>query len=202
MDENIPIFLDGKLTQKYTRMYLEEDFVKQDMKMFLPKNLFWIYKDTRGEVLLNERRTKIIVSSSGMGSFGPSRRYISYFCGKKNSSVIFNCFLAEDTIGRQLMSVRKGEKAEIYGLIKEINFDVYSTHEFSSHAKQDELLDFLKQFSNLRSVIINHGEPEVKEKFAERVYDTVNTKSVGIIDRNNVFRVGAYGVDKTIPTKW
>ena len=30
---------------------------------------------------------------------------------------------------------------------------------------------FLKSFTNLRAVLINHGEAKVKEKFAEKVYD-------------------------------
>ena len=202
LDTSIPIYLDGRLAQKYTRIYLDEDFVKDDMKDFLPKNLTWIYKNTRGELLLNEKERKIIVSSSGMGTYGAARRYISYYCGKKDSTIIFNCFLSKDCVGRKLMNAHKGEKITIYGLVKEINCDVYQTQEFSSHAKKDELIDFLKQFSNLCSVIVNHGEQQVKEKFAQRVYDVIDTKSVGIIDRRYDFRVSAYGVDKTLPTRF
>ena len=203
LDVNIPIYFDGQLAQKYTRVYLHDDFVKEEMKEFLPKNLTWVYKDTRGSLLLDdEKRLKIIVSSSGMGSYGATRRYISYFCGKKNSTVIFSCFLAENTVGRKLIEAKKGESIEIYGLIKQINFDVYSTQEFSSHAKKDELIEFLSGFSNLCSVLINHGEADVKEKFAKRVYDVIHCKTVGILDRNYDFRISAFGVDKTLPTRF
>ena len=201
LSEDIQIYLDGKLTQKYTTMYLSEDFVKEDMRKFLPKNLIWVYKDTREDVFQNNKQ-KIVVASSGMGSHGTSKRYISEFVSKYNSTIIFNCFLASGTVGRKLIETPKGEKVEIYGLIKERNCDIYSTEEFSSHAKKDEIIALLQEFSNLRAVIINHGDKEIKEKFAKRVYDVIDCRSVGIIDRDYVFRIGPWGVSKTIPTKF
>ena len=78
---------------------------------------------------------------------------------------------------------------------------MYSS-EFSSHAKQEELLKLLKLFKDIRTVIINHGEPEVKERFAEIVYDEVNAKSVCVINRDFLFRIGSYGIEKTMSTKF
>ena len=41
--------------------------------------------------------------------------------------------------------------------------------EFSAHSKRDELENFLAKFHKINLLIINHGDPEIKKKFAETV---------------------------------
>ena len=60
----------------------------------------------------------------------------------------------------------------------------------------------LNSFKDLKAVIITHGEPKTKEIFAEKVYNEIETKSVGIINRDYLFRISSYGVEKTMPTKF
>ena len=76
------------------------------------------------------------------------------------------------------------------------------TNEFSAHAKADEIVEFLKQFSNLKLVLVTHGENSKKEILAKRIVNEVDTKDVGILDRRYVFRVGPYGLIKTLTTKY
>ena len=203
LSTELPIFFDGKLAQKYTRVYLDENegFIKKEMKDFLPKNLTWVYKEERMRLLENKSR-KIIVTTSGMGNHGAAKTYIPYFCDNANSSLIFTCFLPDGTVGAKLFNAEKGEKISVFGLMKEKNSDVYQTPEFSSHARSEDIIELLQKFSELKSVLVNHGEEDVKESFASKVFDVVETKSVGILNRDYVFRIGAYGVDKTIPTKF
>ena len=77
-------------------------------------------------------------------------------------------FFIHKKLGSQLKEAKVGDKVEIYGMIKEKKAEVLYSEEFSSHAKQEELLDFLNSFTNLRSVIINHGEVDVKEKICTK----------------------------------
>lgn len=80
--------------------------------------------------------------------------------------------------------------------------DVQYTTEYSSHAKADEMIEFLKQFKNLKLVLVNHGETETKKIFAERITKEVNAKMVGLLARDYFFRVNTYGLIKTVPTKF
>lgn len=202
LSTDIPIFFDGKLAQIFTRVYMENDgLIKESMKDFLPKNLVWVYKEYRNEILDNNER-KIIVTTSGMGSHGPAKQYIPRFCSDPNSSIIFTCYLPDYTVGGKIINTKKGDTVAIYGLMKKIHSDVFQETEFSSHAKSDELIKLLQKFTNLRSVLVNHGEEDVKEKFANTVFDEVDTRSVGILNRDYLFRIGSYGVDKTISTKF
>lgn len=202
VDVNIPIYFDGRLAHNYTRLYLKDNgLIKDSMKDFLPENVTFVDRDIREQVLTSSE-CKVIVTTSGMGSHGPAQVYIPYYILDKNCLIMFTCYTPEGTVGYDLQNVERGEKVRIYGMIKKKNAEVLYSSEFSSHAKQEELLKLLKLFKDIRTVIINHGEPDVKEKFAEIVYDEVNTKSVCVINRDFLFRIGSYGVEKTMSTKF
>ncbi len=74
---------------------------------------------------------------------------------------------------------------------------VYSTNEFSGHAKKEELIDLLKKFQNIKSVLINHGNTNVKEDYAKEVISKIAPKNVAILDNKNYIRIYAYGIAKT-----
>lgn len=80
--------------------------------------------------------------------------------------------------------------------------DVSYCNEFSAHAKSEELIEFLKNFNNLRGVLINHGQTKAKEAFAEKILKEININEVGILSRDYFFRIGSYGIVKTLSTKF
>lgn len=90
-----------------------------------------------------------------------------------------------------------GELFLLNGIMTKKNAKVYSTNEFSSHAKQEDLLDLMRKFPNLKSVSINHGETKVKEAFAKKVINDINPKKVAILSPENYIRIGAYGIIKS-----
>ena len=79
--------------------------------------------------------------------------------------------------------------------------EVMYTTEFSAHAKADEMIDFLNDFNHINFIIVNHGEPEVKEKLANRILREVNNvKEVGISRRDTFFRIDPYKCVKSMST--
>ena len=198
----IPIYFDGKLAIRYTNLYIKGDLeIKEEMSDFLPKNLIFVDKANRGDVL-EDKKTKIIVTTSGMGSYGPAQVYIPEYISRGKALIQFTGFTAEGTLGSRLKNTKIGEFAEVGGMITKKNADVEYTTEFSAHAKADVMIDFLKQFENLRLVLVNHGESQKKKVFAERIADEVNSKRVGLLGREYFFRVDPYGLVKTLSTKF
>lgn len=200
LDPNIPIFFDGKLAHNYTNLYLKNDEISKK-KDFVPENLTFVDSTTRAK-LLNTDSCKIIVTTSGMGTYGPAQQYLPYFVSKTKAAIIFTGYTAEKTLGRILQETPKGEFVKIGGLLVKKNAEVLSTTEFSSHAKGDEILELVKQFENLRAVLINHGEEDEKEEMAKRVINEVNISQIGILDREYFFRIDTWGVNKTLSTKF
>lgn len=202
LSEDIPIYFDGKLGIKYTELYIKDGLdIKQEMRNFLPKNMTFVDKTTRGNVLKDIKR-KIILTTSGMGSYGPAQLYIPEYVKRKNALIHFTGYTAEGTMGRKLKNTETGQNVEFGGLIIRKVATVEYTKEYSAHAKADEMIEFLKQFKKLKLVLVNHGEEMVKKQFASRILNEINPKAVGILGRDYFFRVSPYGLIKSLSTKF
>lgn len=202
LDVQIPIYFDGKLAIRYTDLYIKDGLdVKPEMREFLPENLTFVDKASRSNVLMDTHK-KIILTTSGMGSYGPAQTYIPEYIARENSLIQFTGYTAEGTMGNRLKNTQLGEMVEVGGLIAKKRADVEYTTEYSAHAKADEMIAFLKQFKNLKLVLVNHGELTTKKIFAERIMKEVDPKRVGILGREYFFRVDSYGLVKTLSTKF
>lgn len=197
LSDEIPIFLDGNLTIKFTEKYKNSPDIRSDMRNFTPDNFTYVDEKDLRTALLHNSASKIVLTSSGMGTHGPSQLYLPEYITRKNALIHFTGYCAEETLGRSLITSKK--TVTIGGRILNKSSQVETTSEFSAHAKSDELIEFLQSFSQLKLVLINHGEPEVKRAFAETVLDEVKSKGVGILGENYAFRVNAYGFVKSLP---
>lgn len=202
LDINIPIYLDGNLAIKYTNLYLKDELnIDENMRDLLPENLTFVSNESRDQVL-SSREKKIILTTAGMGSYGPAQVYIPEYIKRENALIQFTGFTAEGTLGHRLKSAKAGDIISVGGLMVKKQANVEYTTEFSAHAKADEMIDFLKQFERLKLVLVNHGETQTKDVFAKRIVDEVNPKMVGLLGREYFFRVNPYGLVKTLSTKF
>lgn len=202
LDRGIPIYFDGNLAIRYTTLYIKDGLdIKPEMRDFLPSNLKYVDKTNRPYVVANTDR-KIVLTTSGMGSYGPAQIYIPEYISRKGCLIHFTGYTAEGTLGYRLKTTEKGQSVEVGGLIAKKYADVEYTTEYSAHAKADEMICFLKKFYNLKLVLVNHGQAEVKKAYAERILDEVNTKKVGILGDKYFFRVNPYGLVKTLSSEF
>lgn len=202
LDVNVPIYFDGNLAQAYTNLYIKSKIlIDESKKDFLPQNLTFANCEIRNKLLQTDD-CKIIVTTSGMGTYGPAQVYIPYFISKKQALILFTGYTAEGTMGANLKIAQKGETVKIGGLMCKKFADVSYCNEFSAHAKSEELIELLKKFNNLRGILINHGEEKAKEIFAEKILNELEFDEVGILNRDYFFRIGSYGIIKTLSTKF
>lgn len=196
------IYFDGKLAQSYTSIYLRsKEIIKKEMHDFLPKDLIYVNADTRCDVI-NDENKKIIVTTSGMATYGPAQVYLPELLPKKNTLVLFTGYMAEGTLGKNLMIAEKDEMIKVAGLIIKKRAEIESVNEFSAHAKADEIIELLKKFSNSNTILVNHGEENSKEQLAKKIVSEIDPKHVGILNRDYFFRINAYGLIKTLGTKF
>ncbi len=201
LSKKIPIFLDGNLAAQYTNLFLRKELeLRPDVRDFVPENSGFV-SDLQRKHILRNSESKIIISTSGMASYGPARTYLPAFITKKNALIHFTGYNAEGTMGRRVLDCKDGEEVMIGGNELTKRADVQNTLEFSGHAKADEMISFLKQFENLKFVLINHGTVEAKKEFSKRVKKEVEPKNVEIINRDYCFCVNAYGFLKKISSK-
>ena len=200
LPDSVPIYLDGKLGMKYTRLYPMLD-ISERMKDFMPENLHYVSRRER-ENIISSKGPKIIVTSSGTGSYGPAQTYLPYFLAKKNAYVAFTGYTPSNTVGDKLKEMPYGSTIKVGGIVVKICAKIEYFSEFSAHAKADVLLELLKQFQNINMVLINHGEEDTKLAYAETVKEVVKPKMVGVLDRDYWFRVDQYGFVRNGSTKF
>ena len=199
ISEEIPIRLDGNLAQQYTYVYKNCDLlVEYGKDEFLPKNISMISKENRMGII-QDRRQQIILTTSGMADHGPAQLYLENWVSRKDILVYIPGYTSPDTLGYKLQHPING-KVIINGKDCSMNAEVITTSEWSSHAKADEIIKFLQQFKHLNMVLINHGQFEVKDQFAQRVIEQVKTKHVGILGETT-YRISCYGYVKHMGAK-
>ncbi len=200
---NCNIICDGNLSHSHmnTMLHNPDTFgIKNEMLDFKPKGLILADKSLRMALTSTSGKFSnepvIIVTSSGMGTHGPAQMYLPYFCQRENCLIHFTGYTVEESLGRRLQDTAQGSSVQISGAYKCLNATVKSTNEFSSHATGEEIIEFLKDFENLECILINHGEPEIKKVFSQRVSNELDkkVKDIEIVDGKTKFRISTYGL--------
>ena len=202
----IPIYLDGKLAIAYTKKYSKGELnsIKPSMVDFLPENLQFVDGDkkTKRRAIKDDSSQKIILCSSGMGTFGSAPSYIQHYIRIKNCLIHFSGYCTEGSLGRILKDAKEGEEVYLGGIMVKKEANVEFTDEFSGHAHENDLIDYLSCFNEIKLLVINHGEEEVKKQFGRDVSREVNPKDVFVLDRENAVRINSFGFEKSFSTKF
>ncbi len=202
LDKNLPVYLDGKLSICYTNIFcdISESF-KEEARDFIPYNFSFLTKELRAQLLI-DTNCKIIVTSSGMGSYGPAPLYISKYIERDDSLIHFVGYPAKGTLSKILMDTEKHQFVNFKNVEKKKLCDIKHSTEFSSHAKLDEILNFLKRFTNIKLLLINHGEYECKYNLEKTAKDNNLSKDVFVESILYFYRIDAYGLVKILTTKF
>lgn len=201
--DNYPIYIDGKLLIHYTELYMKGlidiDLNEED---FMPKNWQFVHSESMRFALRSSKSPQIVITSSGMGSNGPAKDYIPACLENSNGYIHFTGYAAEGTMARRLLDTLADNEVFCAGrnIVKRARVDF--TSELSKHAKADEMIKFLNGFADLRLVLVNHGEENVREEFADRIEEDVCPREVRILNRKKFYRVGPYGLIKEGSSKF
>ncbi len=103
----------------------------------------------------------VIISSSGMITGGRIWRYLENWQDDKNAVLFLPGYQAANTAGRKLSEgVREVKNEE--GKIIHWSGSVISSQAFSSHADQDELIEWISELDKSTHIYLNHGDPDAK----------------------------------------
>lgn len=206
------VYLDGKLAIKHTYTYA--GVLKKNFK---PSGLIEIYDDS-SRLDAIENPNSIILATAGMMSNGPVVEYLKKLLPDESTKFIVVSYCAEGTVGRKLLekveyikSARKAGKSEkeidklinLFGKEILVNADVERVTSLSTHARQEGLLSFLKNFekTNVSSILLNHGEEMTREKFKKIIQEElgIEENKIHLYDKRNRFIFSKYGLEKIVP---
>lgn len=149
------------------------------------------------ENVINSKKPKIIISTSGMGSFGPSNEYITRLRYRSDVLIHFLGYLAEGTLGRELQEEEEFRKISNLDFSDIEHAEIKFTSELSTHDKQDGQLALLQKFKKINCLFLNHGNFGSSKIYYDYVKKNLSIKDIHILNSRTVYKTGAYGFIKS-----
>jgi len=187
---NIPVYLDGMLWDITAIHTAYPDFLSanvrsqifQDNNPFTSPILKRIGSPTeRKEVI--EGGPCIVIATSGMLVGGASVEYLKHFADNPNNLLVFGCYQAVGSLGRQ---IQEGNKIVQVGDSREkieINMQTKTMNGLSAHSGRGDLIQYINRMNpKPKKIIINHGEVSKSLDLASSLYKMNRVET--IVPRN------------------
>jgi len=174
------IYIDSPMAVAATKVFIEnkEIFDDEATAKLCGKHAECLFNDahihymTTSEESMSLNRIKrgaIILSASGMCEAGRIKYHLKHNLWRPESTVLFVGYQAEGTLGRRILNGEK--KVRIHGEEVVVKAQIREISEFSAHADQRGLLNWLKAFDVKlpRQVFLVHGEDEAMAALEDRI---------------------------------
>ncbi len=173
LPREVSIFVDSPMAVNATEVFrlhpdcFDEEmhrYMLQDPDPFGFRRLHYITK-VEDSKSLNNVRSAIIISASGMITAGRIKHHVSNNIEDPDSTILMVGYCAPHTLGARL--VAGAETIRIFGEEKMVRARIESLSSFSAHGDQREMLAFLQsqEPKRLRQLFLVHGEPEQQLPF-------------------------------------
>ena len=171
--KDIQVYVDGKLTNELLDNYsvICKDENKEKINELLQwENLIRIRAFKQTETVLQNKKPKIIFSSSGMCTNGHVIYYLERLLSKPENTIIFSGYSSSDSPATKIKNNAKlpKENKKIVKLNQDStvvqNCDVLEMHSFSSHIMRDDLIHYITATNQQKCVLV-HGDS--REELAE-----------------------------------
>ncbi len=176
---NVPIYVDGMIWDINAIHTAYPDFLSssvrnqvfQDNNPFISDILKRVGSPTERQEVI-EGGPCIIIATSGMLNGGASVEYFRNLADSPNNLIIFKCYQALGSLGRQ---VQEGAKEIIMidnnGEKVHVKLQVETLSGLSAHSGRNELIQYISRMNpRPKKIIINHGEASKCLDLASSLY--------------------------------
>jgi metallo-beta-lactamase family protein len=174
--DKLPIYVDSPMSRNATAIMAKHpDLFDADTTALMKSGhnpLFFegvtYTEDVAQSKALNEVKTGVIISASGMVESGRILHHLKTTVGRKEDCVLIVGYQAHGTLGRRLLN---GESPiRIFGNSYDVHCKVRSMQGFSAHADWRELMAAERPLQErCKQVFVVHGEDDPAEAFARRL---------------------------------
>lgn len=185
----IPVYVDSPLAIDATDIFRvhPEDFDEETVELlrrtedpFGFRELRYIRTAEESRKLNDMKEPMMILSCSGMAEGGRILHHLRNNIGDPKNTVLIVGYQAENTLGRKL--AEQWEEVPIFGEKYKLNAEVVVFDEFSGHADQHDLLNWVAH-GKWKKIFVVHGESEAANTFADILkaegYADVNVPKLG-----------------------
>jgi metallo-beta-lactamase family protein len=191
----VPIWVDSPMSREATRiMRKHHDLFDKETRALLASGhdpFFFdgvtYVADVEESKSLNQQRSGIIVSASGMCESGRVLHHLSQSVGRREDCVLLVGYQGHGTLGRRLLD---GERqVNIFGEPHDVHCKVRSMPGFSAHADWRELLATARPLAGrCQQAFVVHGEDEPAEAYAGRLR-AAGFRSVVVPSKHDVVEI-------------
>lgn len=166
----VNIYIDSPMAVEATKVFIQNPqcFDEETTIMIKGKGAEVLFEgqdihyvvSTEDSIAVNKiKNNAIIISASGMADAGRIKHHLKHNLWRPESTVLFVGFQAEGTLGRRILEGEK--KVRIHGEEIAVKATIERIDDFSAHADQKGLLEWLQCFKILpKQVILVHGEED------------------------------------------
>ncbi|WP_211248377.1 MBL fold metallo-hydrolase RNA specificity domain-containing protein [Thermodesulfobacterium hydrogeniphilum] len=176
------VFLDSPLAIKATRIFKDnpEFYDEETFHIFVKKDPFDFpyliftedVEESKG--INNVKSGAIIIAGNGMLTGGRILHHLKNNLWRPECSLVFVGFQPKGTLGRHI--VDGAQKVHIFGEEIPVRTKVYTINGFSSHAGQNELLEWISHVDKVKKLFLIHGEREKMEIFKKVLEEKFKNK--------------------------
>jgi metallo-beta-lactamase family protein len=175
------VFLDSPLAIKATRLYNKypvhlsdevEYHTLDNGDPFSFPSLQIISTREESRMINKVKERAIIIAGSGMCHGGRIMHHLKHRLWNSNNTVIFVGFQVEGTLGRSIIDGE--EYVKIYGEDIVVKAQIQTINGFSAHGDQDDLIEWIGNFSELKNLYLIHGESDKMESFSKVIKERLN----------------------------
>ena len=174
----VPIFVDSPLSVNTTEVFKihPECFDKETLKYILQNEdpfgfgrLKYIRSVEESKKLNDLRDPCVIIAASGMCEGGRILHHLANNIQDPRHTVLVIGFMAEHTLGRRI--VERQPEVKIFGELYPLKAEVAILNAFSSHAGQDELVEYTKTLNKgkLKRIFLVHGELQQAQQLSQKL---------------------------------
>ena len=170
------VYLDSPLAHKVTEVFIRyaaalEEIEVREEELFRHPN-FRLVESVDESIAINRVKSgAIIISASGMCTAGRIKHHLKNNIWRPESTVLFVGYQAPGTLGQIISSGARDVR--IHGKQYRVQAAVRQLQNYSAHADQEELIDWILERGPVAGgIFLNHGEDDarnsLRDELAER----------------------------------
>ena len=192
-----PIVVDSPLAVKLLDAF-EENLEDGDAKL-LKHILSWenikiIRTIEESQSCVEDGKSKIILSSSGMLTQGRSILYLKKILPNPKSSIITCGYMAEGSLGWKIKNMSNQKTITVDGKAYPNKCSIHSLRSFSSHMQYEELINYYTNLANngCQTICLVHGDGgklDFKKKLEDNIRRINKTTKIVAVNTDTVTRL-------------
>lgn len=172
---NATVFLDSPLAKNVTEVFIKHADTLSDVAIDNGQ----LFRDPQFRLVQNVEESKainridggaVIISASGMADAGRIQHHIKNNIWRRNATILFVGYQAPGTLGHVITS--GADMVRIHGKEYVVNADIRRLGNYSAHADQGELINWIMERTPVSGgIFLNHGDDDAREELARLLTD-------------------------------